>query len=295
MGKIYCEVRSGLGNQLFQFAFGYALSVEFDKELVLCPSFFDSAWKYTIKKILKREARSFRLPYIINKRFDIIAQDDLTKKLTRDRIQILKEDEAGLQQITATLISPNEDVYLQGYWQNPLLFLNVREPLTNMITPSFRLSAPCRKLLDRIDENFVGIHVRRGDFLTNRSFGACTIDYYKQALREVSAIVNNPKIIVFTNDKNWVSSNFGNEIPYEIYENTDKNTDIEELYLLTKFKVLVIANSTFSWWGAYLNKTPGKYIISPALWFLKQELQRNVGNFNFKAWTVLNNQLELKQ
>ena len=146
----------------------------------------------------------------------------------------------------------------------------------------------------RLDDSFVGVHVRRGDFLTNRSFGACTSDYYDQAIQRIASVVKNPRIVVFTNDKAWVDKNFRMGLPYEIYLNSSKNTDIEELYLMTKFKSLVISNSTFSWWGAYLNEGPGQYIISPSTWFLKTELQKNVDNFISKEWIVLNNQLELK-
>lgn len=295
MSKIYIEIRSGLGNQLFQFAFGYALAQELERELILCPSFFDTRWKHAIKKMLGREVRSFRLYDIIKDRFAVVEQDTLKQKLKEDRIIIVKENEMNIQDIRAILKREKADVYLKGYWQNPALFFHIQRPLSKLIEPSFNLSGSCKKMLSGIDETFVGVHVRRGDFLTNRSFGACTVDYYRNAVQKMSELVPNPKFIVFTNDKQWVKNNFKHDFPYEIYSNaTNKNTDIEELYLMTKFKFLIIANSTFSWWGAYLNTTPDKAIFSPATWFLKSELQKNVNNFNSEDWTVLDNRLELK-
>jgi hypothetical protein len=295
MGKIFCEIRSGLGNQLFQFAFAYALCREFDRELILCPSYFDAGWKRTMKKILGREVRSFRLHHIIKERFDLAEQNTLNHKVSHEGIIVLKENETEIQDIRAVVKSRKTDVYLKGYWQNPSLFSQIHKPLADLIEPSFHLSDSCRKMLVRIDEAFVGVHVRRGDFLTNRSFGACTVDYYKTAMLRIKDFVSNPRFIVFTNDKRWVNDNFGNQFSYEVYSNpTNKNTDVEELYLMTKFKFFIIANSTFSWWGAYLNATPDKTIFSPSTWFLKSELQKNVDNFNLKEWIVLDNQLELK-
>jgi len=293
MGRIYSEIRSGLGNQLFQFAFGYAMASEFNKELILCPSYFDSPWKYSLKKILGREARSFRLPHIIKKPFEAINQRELKERVVRDGFVVVKENETDIQKIRLAM-STDREIYLLGYWQNPKLFSAYKEPLTQLIEPSFSLSKSCRKILNNIDENFIGAHVRRGDFLTNRSFGACTSEYYIQAIQQLTKTIRNPKIVVFTNDKGWVSRNFPRDVPYEIYESTDKNTDIEELYLMTKFNALIISNSTFSWWAAYLNHGAGRRIISPSQWFLKEELQKSAGNFISHEWTVLNNQLELK-
>jgi hypothetical protein len=294
MGKIYSEIRSGLGNQLFQFAFGYAMACEFDKELLLCPAHFDSGWKYSLKKMLGQEARSFRLPAIIKKSFNVVNPKVLKGRLAQDGIIVVKEKEVDIQQIRSILSAKKGDVYLQGYWQNPGFFSAFKEPLVQLIEPSFVFSKTCRKILNMMDETFVGVHVRRGDFLTNRSFGACSVDYYNQAIECVASVIKNPRFVVFTNDKEWVSKHFRKDFPYEVYIGSDKNTDIEELYLMTKFKSLVISNSTFSWWSAYLNTTPTKYIISPSRWFLKSELQANVHNFISKEWIVLNNQLERK-
>src|SRR5688572_19201754 len=102
MSKLYMEVRSGLGNQLFQFAFGYALATEFNKELVLCPAYFDSAWRYFIKKRLRREVRSFRLPHIVEG-LNLVKEDTMKQKVADHSVVILKENEVDIQQIRSTL------------------------------------------------------------------------------------------------------------------------------------------------------------------------------------------------
>jgi hypothetical protein len=292
MSKIYIEVRSGLGNQLFQFAFGYALAQEFNKELVLIPSYFDGGWKYLLKKTLGRETRLFRLSLIIKDKFSLDINSRTLKQQHSEMI-VLREEEADIQKIKI-LASGDQDIYLQGYWQNPVFFTSYKKELSGIIQPSFKLSEICKETLNRIDSKFVAIHVRRGDFLTNKSFGACTINYYVEAIHRINSLVDNPIFVIFTNNKAWVKEHFPKDISYFIYSNdNEKNTDIEEMYLMTKFNSLIISNSTFSWWAAYLNNTQDKHIICPASWFLKPALQKKADAFILKEWNVMNNQLEL--
>src|SRR3989337_402074 len=150
MGKIYTEIRSGLGNQLFQFSCGYALAREYNKELVLCPSYFDNSWKYSVKKILGLEARSFRLPRILKNKFSISTENITKQKLLDRSIIILKENEVDVQEIRSTL-SGEKDVYLKGYWQRPELFSLYKEQLSQLVEPSFPLSKICKKTLNRMN------------------------------------------------------------------------------------------------------------------------------------------------
>jgi hypothetical protein len=131
--------------------------------------------------------------------------------------------------------------------------------------------------------------------LTNRSFGACNADYYLQSIKKISSLVQDPSFLIFTNDKAWVKENFPSDISYTIYSNDrNLNTDIEEMLLMAKLKSLIISNSTFSWWSAFLNTIPQQNIICPSNWFLKKGLQESAYNFILKDWIVINNRLELK-
>jgi hypothetical protein len=290
MSKLFIEIRSGLGNQLFQFAFGYAMAKEFNRELILCPSYFDTLWKYHLKKMLGREGRLFRLPFILKEEFPIVTSQAV---LSNSKITVMDEKEASMSAIQSALAG-NTDVFLRGYWQNPLQFSTSKEALTRLIVPSISFSKTFTATVEALNENFVGVHVRRGDFLTNRSFGACRVEYYRQSVKAISSIVKNPTIFVFTNDKKWVCDNFQGHFPFKIYDGHSTHADIEELCLMTKLKSLVISNSTFSWWAAYLNANEKKNIVCPSKWFLNPKLQLHASHFISLDWIKVENDLELK-
>lgn len=294
MAKIYIELRSGLGNQLFQFSFGYALASEFQKDLVLCPAYFDQRWKYFLKKFLGREARAFRLPFMLSKKYKITVQRSIQQVLKIDpSIRVVDELKSDVKSIRS-LCSGNNDVYLKGYWQDPDFFSIYKDDLTKIIAPSFPVSEKFKLTLEDLNEQMVGIHVRRGDFLTNRAFGACTLDYYVQAIETIRKRVDKLTFIVFTNNRRWVEVNFPKNISYYIYSNgLNPNTDMEEMFLMTKLKSVIISNSTFSWWSAYLNNTPDKNVICPKNWFLNSRLQGNSAKLVSEDWTTINNTLEL--
>lgn len=294
VGRIYIEIRSGLGNQLFQFAFGYILAKEYERELVVCPSYFDGAVKYKLKKMIGKEFRSFRLPFVIKEIVDVISQKKLRKRLDDGELDIIREESTDIVAIRKSLES-DRDVFLKGYWQNPQFISDHVPVLQKLYRPTFKLSKECAVLFDRLERRHVGVHIRRGDFLTNTAFGACTIDYYRAAIALVSSTVSNPEFVIFTNDKKWVKENFPSDLPFFVYANdTFRATDIEELFLLAHFKSLIISNSTFSWWGAFLNNVDQKQIICPKTWFMKDQLQEKAHQFIMKDWQVIDNSLELK-
>jgi hypothetical protein len=294
MAKIYIELRSGLGNQLFQFSFGYALASEFHKDLVLCPAYFDPRWKYFFKKFLGREARAFRLPFILSNKYKITPQTAILQRLkTGPSIEVIDELKSDIASIRR-LCSQNEDLYLKGYWQDPDFFSTYKSDLTKIIAPFFPISEKFKNTLKKLNERTVGIHVRRGDFLSNKAFGACRLDYYVKAIGIIQERVGNPTFIVFTNNRKWVEQSFPKNISYYIYSNAlNQNTDMEEMFLMTKLKSVIISNSTFSWWGAYLNNTPDKNVICPRNWFLNSRLQENASKFVSEDWTAIDNTLEL--
>jgi len=293
MNKIYLELRSGLGNQLFQFSFGYSLANGFNKELVLCPSYFDSSWKFLLKKLLGREARTFRLPLLVSRPFKVMPPNYWKELLNGSAsVQIMDETKVDASTVRKICAEPN-DVYLRGYWQDEKYFSTYRDDLTEIFQPKFDLSETYKATLNTLKSNVVGLHVRRGDFLTNKAFGACTIDYYLAAIREVQNTISDPAFLVFTNNKAWVKTNFPESISYKIYPSDNVNSDVEEMFLMSKMKSLIISNSTFSWWSAYLNRVPDNLIICPQRWYLSPRLETRTPGLISNGWKKINNSLEL--
>ena len=125
------------------------------------------------------------------------------------------------------------------------------------------------KLLGELKKKFsCSLHVRRGDYLKDPDFcGICDLDYYKKAVETVlSKTKKQVTFLVFSNDINWCKENLaddfaGNEVIYVDW-NTGKDS-YKDMYLMSQCQANIIANSSFSWWGAYLNESPNKLVVSP--------------------------------
>jgi len=286
-------VRSGIGNQLFQFSFAYALSRKFNYELILSPILYVGQFKFFIKRLLQKEVRTFQLPLMLNEDIKIVPGKNLADRLLQNEVVLLEEFRHNQGTIDAYFLQ-KKDIYLRGYWQNPELFLEYASEIRDRIKPRIQFSLEYGRLSNMLDESYVGIHVRRGDFLTNSAFGACRLNYYLNAIKLIESKVTNPKFFIFTNDKEWVERNLASMENVKIYLTTNKqNPDIEEFYLLSQFRSIIISNSTFSWWSAYLGTASDKVVIAPKKWFLKKDLQVESYRLIQSNWIAIENDLEL--
>ena len=163
------------------------------------------------------------------------------------------------------------NVYLDGYWQNEKYFKDIEE----IIRKEFTLKNPFNKIISGIAEkisetNSVSLHIRRGDYvkdkITNQLHGVCSLDYYLNAINRILEKVSKPSFFIFSDDIEWAKNNLKlNYSTFFISDNLIK--DSEELVLMSKCKHNIIANSSFSWWGAWLNQNPQKIVIAPKQWF----------------------------
>lgn len=154
---------------------------------------------------------------------------------------------------------------------------------------------------DIIDEikntNSVALHIRRGDYVSYfHRFGMCSLEYYRNAIQEIVSRVENPKFFIFSDDPSWVKENLEINYPHEyvIYEDNaeSSNGSAELLRILSYCKHFIIANSTFSWWGAWLSDNEEKIITSPYPWYQSRELLYTDSISNKKLIYVENNYKE---
>jgi len=157
--------------------------------------------------------------------------------------------------------------------------------LLEEFTLNSALSFDASNLEKTISETIaVSLHVRRGDYVKNpqvlKEFGICSIDYYKRAIKHIEDSVDSPTYFVFSDDLAWVKKNLpvGEKVVYIQGENI---TDTEELTLMSKCKHNIIANSTFSWWGAWLNQNSNKIVVAPTPWFETQPYDKDL---ILKSW-----------
>jgi hypothetical protein len=165
-----------------------------------------------------------------------------------------------------------KNVLLNGYWQSEKYFLNIKEQLLNEITPNYEFTLKGKFYHYEISKSkAVSIHVRRGDYLNMPSaidfHGTCSMDYYKSAILKLDEKFSDLKYFIFSDDINWCKSEFNFlKSPIFIEEEPEKKSS-QDLFLMSYCKHNIIANSSYSWWAAWLNKSHSKLVIAPKKWF----------------------------
>jgi len=270
---IIVKLIGGLGNQLFQYALGCYLTEKYHTELKLDISGFDNykLWKYELDKfnIIEDFANpeELKIPYF-KKRNGI--KKILFKLLYKPKkMSYIVEKHFHFD---SCIINLPDNVYLDGCWQSEKYFKEIQDIIRKDFTFKLPAEGKNKELLEQISSvNSVSLHVRRGDYITNSSankvHGVCSLDYYNECIKYIVEKVNNPHFFIFSDEPEWVKENL--TIPYfiTIVDNNDKDKGYEDMRLMSNCKHNIIANSSFSWWGAWLNNNPDKIVIAPQKWF----------------------------
>jgi hypothetical protein len=158
-------------------------------------------------------------------------------------------------------------LYYIGYWQCSTYFQQYRENLLSEFTYQRALNRSSLALLEMIEHsNSVSVHVRRGDYVDHTLLGGiCDLSYYENARTMIDAMVPDPVYIVFSNDIGWCKENLGFKNVF-FSEGNSGSDSAADLHLMSKCKHNIIANSSFSWWGAWLNCSEEKIVIAPNRW-----------------------------
>lgn len=252
---IVTRLMGGLGNQLFQYAFGLSQAKRLNTDVRVNTNILNNTpegWtKYNC------EVYNFKIEDIID------------------------NSEHGLELIRE---GQNKEIknnsLLEGYWQGEKFFENVKEELKQKL--KFKNEDKLEKLfLEKINYGFrtITIHARRGDYLVGNHFiDLSTTNYYKNALdlvfnklKDKDGIIENPKIIIFSNDIEWAKEYF-KWINLPMVVQFENNGTIEDLYLMSRCQNIITANSTYSWWAAWLNNNPNKIIIQPKQWLVTKDI-----------------------
>jgi hypothetical protein len=164
------------------------------------------------------------------------------------------------------------DAYIMGYWQSYKYFEDFSHILQDEFMPRDKLSPSTTKYLSKIKaSNAVSIHVRRGDYVSNPTanafHGTCDLQYYRRAIEAVEERVTDPRFFIFSDDLEWAKANLNFVYPAAFVEFTDRVHEVEEIHLMGSCQHNIIANSSFSWWGAWLNDNPHRMVVAPKQWF----------------------------
>lgn len=278
---IVIKLQGGLGNQLFQYAFGRTIEKKYNKEVKYDISAYQSEGTFTPRSYLLNK---FKTEVKIASDGEIQKTKGTLSYLIRKILNkfFFKKYHIGYE--PDFLESIKDSVYLEGYWQSFRYVEPCIEDLRKEITLKDDTSSSLKKIIEEVlKSESVAIHIRRGDYLNGGGLEPLDILYYKKANDFILGKLKNVKYYIFTDDATWAKENLG----FLKKENATYVSDLgfkdyEELILMSQCKNLIIANSSFSWWGAALNQNKNAIIICPKNW--KNTLLKNDENLCSKDW-----------
>ena len=156
---------------------------------------------------------------------------------------------------------------VEGYFQSEKYFIDIAEDIRREFAFKTPLVGENRILSESITEQeSIGVHIRRGDYLLNPLFRVHGLEYYQKAIEQILTVVEKPVFYIFSNDYEWCEKNIRIDYPLHFVNHNSEQQPYFDLYLMSLCKHNIIANSSFSWWAAWLNFNPGKKIIAPSPW-----------------------------
>jgi len=281
----------GLGNQLFEYAFGRAISLkkntslsldyydqiirtDFDGEnLTKITDAFDLPVKFYSGKIRKNLVGKHNLVYLDR----LITGAYLRTKC------VIREDNYDRFQAK---IKKCRNVYLSGYWQSERFFEEVKDVIRDDLKFKIERQIMDLSLYQEITKsNSVSLHVRGKEYIEHPLYHRCDVKYYLNALNIISKTNPDLKVFIFTDDTDNVYKNYKELLAFSkiVDVKTLFRPDIVDLFLMSKCKHNIIANSSFSWWSAWLNNNTKKIVISPKKW-LKDNFRYSSENIVPAEW-----------
>lgn len=280
------NVLGGLGNQMFQYAAGRAVASRLSQPLKLDISDFRNY----------RLHNGFELTRVFSGAMDMATREDMRAVLGWQsaavvRRILLRPSMAGLRG-AGFILEPHfhywpginsvpVNAYLIGYWQSEKYFKDFESDIRARFAFRLPLSDSQKRLVDdMVSTNAVSVHVRRGDYVgnkkTNAVHGVCSIGYYKAAFQYFQERLVNPVFYIFSDDMEWVRENISFAAGMRYVEGNKGLDSHCDMRLMSVCRHHIIANSSFSWWGAWLNPDPGKMVVAPKRWFANQNDTRDI-------------------
>lgn len=262
---IIVKIKGGLGNQLFQYALGRYLAIKNNTVLKLDISDLN---RYKVRSF---ELQNFNTSITLADNSDLPFQQrqyPLNKRILKTidilfpRLKIRNEKRLSFN---PAVLSYTDNTYLDGYWQSENYFKAIKGIILEEFKIKVSLNPAQQETADLITQNnSIAVHIRRGDYVNNAVHPLCSDSYYQNAVSVLSNSTAEPYFFIFSDDPEWCRANF--YIPYNHYF-VYGNPSWADLELMKLCKHHIIANSTFSWWGAYLSTYSAKKIIAPKKWF----------------------------
>ncbi|CVK19933.1 alpha-1,2-fucosyltransferase [Sporomusa sphaeroides] len=273
---VIVQLNGGLGNQMFQYALGRYLSIKLNTTFKLDTYTFrgDKLRKYELDCFnisegfaTASELAALRLDGWKQKLRVLMGKIGIDKK-TID-LTVVRERQFHFDSL---VLEMEGNLYLAGYWQSEKYFKAIEDVIRQDFSLKAEMSYESRSLAEEITRNeSISLHIRRSDYVTNpeanKVHGVMPIEYYNKAMDYIARNKSDVKYYIFSDCLAWVRHHFSSSSNIVIVDHNDGEHSYEDMILMSICKHNIIANSSFSWWGAWLNQNSKKIVISPEQWF----------------------------
>ena len=259
MDKIITNLYGGVGNQMFQYAAGYAAAKAANASLYVDISAF--------KEYRTRNLELKKFGFKIN-----LADNDDIEKLNKKhffRKTLFKDKKKTFY---PEILKIKNSAYLKGYWQSEKYFAHIRDEILQLFEFKNLDFIKNTQILQKIkNSNSISVNLRLGDYISNDTYRKiyflCTKEYYKKALEYICTQVENPVFFVFSDEIEKAAEFLPDGYCYTFVNSANWQ---EDMYFMKNCRHNIIANSSFSWWAAWLNNFPEQIVVSPSRWFTKE-------------------------
>jgi hypothetical protein len=276
---IIVQLKGGLGNQLFQYAAARAISERQHSEVMLELNTYNQkglkAHEFYALKYFKINAG-----IINNSDVELFYSNNIFRKVQRKVMRLMGKGKIRqIYEKKQFIFDPKifmytGNIYLRGYWQSEKYFKNIEDIIRTELSLNDLLTPKTLEIAEEIrtKNNTVSLHIRRGDYITDAKtynvLGLCSLDYYKKCVSSLAKELGGLNLYVFSDDLAWVKENLICDYPLYFVDHGDIEYAYEDMYLMSLCEHNIIANSSFSWWGAWLNKNKDKIVFAPQKWIV---------------------------
>lgn len=294
---IYVNLKGGLGNQMFEYAFALSLKERLKDEVCIDMSgisnkthniyslnHFNIGEVKTVEYSALPRSKRICLRIInsilcrVNNSFGPRARYNIEKKYQKifNKFGIY----ICVDGYVETFKTKSKIKYADGYFQSEKYFNNIGEKIKQVFTVKDEMLDTNKKIYNKIKKsNSVCVHIRRGDYTQISNHLVCTIDYYKKAMDVINKKVSNAEFFIFSDDIPWVKENI--DFKYKVNFVEGNNPNYEELRLMYSCKHFIISNSSFSWWAQYLSTNNDKVVVAPSKWFNNPDQRSDIMQENW--------------
>lgn len=268
---IIVKLMGRLGNQMFQFALAKSLGSD-GKEVLIDDSMLRYDNDHMELGVFPKVERELKIapPQMAGRLGDL--DKSLFGKIRRRTIGYKKTHIRERGYAYHPELFKLDGVYLDGYWQTERYFINIEETIRMLYTFPEIEDEENSAMAERIQGcDSVSLHIRRGDYLSAKNApmhgDICTRAYYDRAIGHIREHVGSPQFFIFTDDAQWARAEYGDKKAFTVVDINHGSQSFRDMQLMSLCRHHIVANSSFSWWGAWLDQRRDKIVVAPPKWF----------------------------